>query len=408
MHNSKNITTGSYFNVNYISYVFIYLVYSSIFVFLNNYFPILFFDVLNINRIMLAFLQFLAYSVLLLRPVLASIIDKYKINGYQRKYYIIFSGYIFILIYILMVFSITNIISFGFFLILIFLSGTMLDVSTKSLIIDISPTNQSKKTSFFFIAFGQSIGKTIPLFLYLIIINDVYSIYSWNLLFITSSIFLLPLMSIIPFIREIKQEKSPIIENAEGFNSSYSNDMIDYPNFKKIFTLFCIFVFFAFSDIIFVYPFFPFLLVKFGPNKFNLFNFFLIFYFLINILSGFIATFIIKRIKPKKIILILIPIIGIIYVLYTIVDFAQFILLYFTASSLATITNLNISVYIMKFKKGNRSIYFHVISSFRNLSLFIFLPLGTLLSNFINTEYIIVIGAILLNFSIIPLMFIKI
>jgi len=215
-------------------------------------------------------------------------------------------------------------------------------------------------------------------------------------------------MSIIPFIREIKQEKSPIIENAEGFNSSYSNDMIDYPNFKKIFTLFCIFVFFAFSDIIFVYPFFPFLLVKFGPNKFNLFNFFLIFYFLINILSGFIATFIIKRIKPKKIILILIPIIGIIYVLYTIVDFAQFILLYFTASSLATITNLNISVYIMKFKKGNRSIYFHVISSFRNLSLFIFLPLGTLLSNFINTEYIIVIGAILLNFSIIPLMFIKI
>jgi len=149
MHNSKNITTGSYFNVNYISYVFIYLVYSSIFVFLNNYFPILFFDVLNINRIMLAFLQFLAYSVLLLRPVLASIIDKYKINGYQRKYYIIFSGYIFILIYILMVFSITNIISFGFFLILIFLSGTMLDVSTKSLIIDISPTNQSKKTSFF-------------------------------------------------------------------------------------------------------------------------------------------------------------------------------------------------------------------------------------------------------------------
>jgi len=329
MHNSKNITTGSYFNVNYISYVFIYLVYSSIFVFLNNYFPILFFDVLNINRIMLAFLQFLAYSVLLLRPVLASIIDKYKINGYQRKYYIIFSGYIFILIYILMVFSITNIISFGFFLILIFLSGTMLDVSTKSLIIDISPTNQSKKTSFFFIAFGQSIGKTIPLFLYLIIINDVYSIYSWNLLFITSSIFLLPLMSIIPFIREIKQEKSPIIENAEGFNSSYSNDMIDYPNFKKIFTLFCIFVFFAFSDIIFVYPFFPFLLVKFGPNKFNLFNFFLIFYFLINILSGFIATFIIKRIKPKKIILILIPIIGIIYVLYTIVDFAQFNLFYY-------------------------------------------------------------------------------
>ena len=114
-----------------------------------------------------------------------------------------------------------------------------------------------------------------------------------------------------------------------------------------------------------------------------------------------------KRIEPKKILVTLIPLIGIIYILYTVVDFIFFIILYVIANSLATITNLNISVYIMKFKKADKTVYFHLIASFKNLSIFIFLPLGTLLSTIVVTEYLIIIGAILLNLSLIPLIFIK-
>jgi MFS family permease len=408
MFKSKRLGSKSYFNVNYISYVLIYLAYSSVFVFLNTYFPILFFNVLDINRFMLALLQFFAYSILLLRPVFAAITDKYRIKGYQRKYYIIFSCYFFAFIYILLGFSFTNILSFSFLLLLIFLSGTMLDVSTKSLIIDISPTKEKKKQAFYFITFGQSLGNALPLFLYLFIINDIYSINSWSILFISSYVILIPLISIVPFIREKNHCKSQFIEDAEISDFNYSRDLLHPPNFKKVLVLLCIFIFLAFSDVIFVYPFFPFLLNKFGTIKFNIFNFLLTFYFLISIMSSTIGTFIIKRIKPKKIILTLIPIIGSLYILYTFVNFTLFILLYFIGCSLATITNLNISVYIMKFKKGNKSLYFHLIASFKNLSFFIFLPLGTLLSNFISTEYIIIIGAILLNFSIIPLIFIKV
>ncbi|UCD01072.1 MAG: hypothetical protein JSV23_09325 [Promethearchaeota archaeon] len=407
MFKSKNLEPKSYLKVNYVSYIFIYLNYTSIFVFLNNYFPILFFDVLDINRFLLAFMQFLAYSVLLLRPAFAFITDKYKIKGYQRRYYIIFSGYIFVLFYILMGLSFSNIFLFGVFLFLIFLSSTMLDVSTKSLIIDISETKEERKYAFFFIAFGQAIGNSIPLFLFVVLINDIHSINSWYALFISSFIFLIPLLSILPFISEKRQIESLFIESSEIFDFSNPNNLANYPNFKKILALVCIFVFFAFSDVIFAFPFFPFLLTKFGPIKFNLFNFILTFYFLINILSSAIGTFIIKRTSPKKIILILIPIIGSIYILYTIVDFPIFIILYFMGCSLATITNLNISVYVMKFKKANKSIYFHLIASFKNLSIFIFLPLGTLLSNIINTEFIIIIGAIILNLSIIPLTLIK-
>ncbi|MFX0024600.1 MAG: hypothetical protein ACFE9S_19955, partial [Candidatus Hermodarchaeota archaeon] len=99
MLRSKKFDSKSYLNTNYASFIFIYLVYSSVFVFLNNYFPILFFDVLDINRVILALMQFLAYSILLFRPVFAAITDKFKIKGYQRKYYILFSGYCLALLY---------------------------------------------------------------------------------------------------------------------------------------------------------------------------------------------------------------------------------------------------------------------------------------------------------------------
>ncbi|MEE9377851.1 MAG: MFS transporter [Candidatus Lokiarchaeia archaeon] len=407
MFKSKSLESKCYFNVNYVSYVFIYLVYSSIFVFLNNYFPILFFEVLDINRIILAFIQFLAYSILLLRPAFAAITDKYRINGYQRKYYIIFSGYLLVVIYIFMGFTFSNILIFGVFLFLVFLSSTMLDVSTKSLIIDISPTNVNKKRAFFFITVGDSLGRAFPFFLYFLFINDIYSINSWTILFFCSYVFVLPLLGFLPFINENIQKKSQIIQNLESSTCDNSKKQNPYPNSKILFILLCLFVFFAFSDVIFIYPFFPYMLTKFGINNFNLFNFLLIFYFLLSILTTSIGTFLIKKTKPKKMILILIPVIGIVYILYTTVNFTLFIFLYFIGSALSVITNLNISVFIMKFKKGDRTIYFHLIATFKNLAFFIFIPMGTFLSSIITTESLFIIGAVLLNLSLIPLILIK-
>ena len=404
MFKSKKLASKTYFNVNYVSYIFIYLAYSSIFVILNNYFPILFFDVLDINRIVLAFIQFLAYSVLLLRPVFASITDKYKINGYQRKYYIIFSGYSLAIIYFFMGLNFTNVFVFGLLLFLVYISSTMLDVSTKSLVIDISPTNEIKKKNFFFIFVGEALGKFFPFILFFFLINDIYSIGSWKTLIICSSLFFMPLLSILPFITESNQLKTQDIEGVKdvdyiGLNSPSSS--------KFTLILLCIFVFLAFSDVIFAFPFFPYLLNKFGHNNFNLFNFILIFYFIISITSSTIGSFLIEKSKPKKVIIILIPILGIIYLLYPIVPFTFFTILYFLGCSLGTIINLNISVYIMNYKKGSKSVYFHLIASFRHLSTFIFLPLGTLLSNYIATEYLIIMGTILLNLSLLPLILIN-
>lgn len=404
MLKSKEFVIKSNFNLNCVSYVFIYIVYSSTFVYLNTYYPILFFDVLAINKIIISFIQLLAYSVLLIRPIFASITDKYKIKGYQRKYYIIFSGYSLSIIYIFLGFTLNNILIFGIFLIFIYLSSTMLDVSTKSLIIDISPNGKKQKYNFFFILVGQALGRSLPFFLYFFLINDIYSFDSWKTLILYSYLFLLPLFFTLPFIKENNQFNikktniKPKISNEMNFNI-YS---------KNVFVLLCLFVFLAFSDSIFSYVFFPFLLNKFGPKNFSLFNFFLIFCFLISIMSSSIGSFLLKKKESKKIIFILMPLIGIIYILFTIVPFSLFTILYFVGWSLGTITNLNISVYVMKFEIQKKSVHFHVITSFRSLSIFIFVPLGTLLSNFIATEVLIIVGAILLNFSIIPLLFIKI
>jgi len=407
MFKIKKLGSKSYFNVNYISYVCIYLVYSSIFVFLNTYFPILFFDVLNINRFMLALMQFLAYSILLLRPAFAAITDKYKINGYQRKYYILFSGYFLACVYIFMGVTFNNILIFGLFLCLIFMASTMLDVSTKSLIIDSSPSNEIKKRAFFFVTVGSSLGSAFPFFLYILLVNDIYSIESWNMFFLFSYMFLLPLLFILPLITEKRKKTPHLFDNPELSDNSKTKYEYSNTNFKKTFILLSIFVFFAFSDILFSYPFFPFLLNKFGTTNFNLLNFFLIFVFLLNIVSTAIGTFFIKKTTPKKMIFILIPIIGIIYILFTVVNFLLFVLLFFIVSTLTVITNLNISVYLMKFNKGNKSLHFHMIATFKNIAFCCFIPLGIYISNFIITEQLIIIGAILLNLSLIPLTFIK-
>lgn len=407
MLKSKNLESKSNFKINYASFILIYLVYSSIFVFLNTYFPILFFNVLDVNRFILALIQFLAYSILLLRPVFAAITDKYRIKGYQRKYYILFSGYFLMLFYFFMGLTFNNIFIFGFILCLIFISITMLDVSTKSLIIDVSPTNEIKKRAFFFIMVGISLGSAFPFLLYTLLVNDVYSIQSWTTFFICSYLILSPLLFILPFITESRKSDLHLVDHIENSYIYEVNNEKFEPHFKKTFILLSLFVFFAFSDIIFSYPFFPFIINKFGNSNFNLLNFFLIFMFLLNILSSAIGTFSIKKTSPKKIIIILIPIIGIIYFSYTFVDFTLFVLLYFLGSSLAIITNLNISVFIMKFIKENKTLHFHIITTFKNLSFCCFIPLGIFLSNFINIELLIITGAILLNISLIPLYFIK-
>lgn len=408
MLKSKKLMSKSYFNVNHVSFVFIYLVYSSIFVFLNNYFPILFFEVLNINRIILALIQFLAYSVILLRPVFASITDKYKINGFQRKYYIIFSGYILAILYMIMGLTYRNMIIFGILLLLVFLSGTMLDVSTKSLIMDISPTDEIKRKTFFFVLCGDALGRFFPFLLYTTLINDVYSINSWMTFFIFSYMVLFPLLGFLPFINENGHSNPEINKTMNNPDLIRSDNKLPNQKLKTIFILLCIFTFFAFSDAIFSYPFFPWLLGKFGDIKFKIFNFLLIFYFILSILSSAVGAFLIKKIKAKKLIFISMPLIGLIYTCYTVAPFAIFIFLYFLGSSIAIITNFNISILIMKFRKGNKSLYFHVIATFKNLSFFIFIPLGTILSNFFITELLIILGAIMLNISIIPLIFIKI
>ncbi len=407
MFKLKRNGSKSYFNINYVSFVFIYLTYSSIFVFLNKFLPILFFDVLDINRIILALMQFLAYSILLLRPVLATITDNFRIKGYQRKYYIILSGYLLALFYILIGFNFNNILMFGVLLCLIYISSMMLDVCSKSLVIDISPTNVIKKRNLFFVSLGEALGNFFPFFLFFLLINDVHSINSWETMIYCSFLLLIPLLSILPFIIERRQWNPQVIEKPERIEISEEISLNSNHKPKLTFILLCIFIFFAFSDVIFAYPFFPYLIHKFGLNNFNIFNLFLSFYFLISIVSSAIGGFLVKKAKPKIIIFILIPIIGIIYLMYIIVPFTYFTILYFLGCSLGTIANFNITVYIMKFKQGDKSVYFHLIASFRHLACFIFIPLGTLLSSFIITEYLIIIGAILLNISILPLIFVK-
>ena len=61
---------------NKLVYFYIYFIIQVIFIYVNVYLPVYFFNVLKVNRFELAFIQIFAYLPLFIRPFVAVYIDK--------------------------------------------------------------------------------------------------------------------------------------------------------------------------------------------------------------------------------------------------------------------------------------------------------------------------------------------
>ena len=75
---------------NYLIFFYIYFCAQLIFIIVNAFLPIYFFNILNVNRTELAFIQIFAYSALFLKPLVALYFDK---NKSTRKLLIIISSF---------------------------------------------------------------------------------------------------------------------------------------------------------------------------------------------------------------------------------------------------------------------------------------------------------------------------
>ncbi len=396
--------------VNSSIYFLIYFSTTAIYSYVNTFLPIFFFQVLKINRVTLALVQFLSYSALIVKPLFAFFSDNYAIKKFRRKPYVIIGGYLLSLSFIAITLTILELFAFGAFLSVNFFASSLIDVAIKGMIVDSSPTPEVKNRKIFLTKIGSSLGAMFPSCVLLLFIRDIYSIQSWYTFLSFSFLFLVPLMVIIPFANE---KESP---TSNGSNPTPINSNIllissitpkNSTNFKKSLVFMCLFVFLAYGDKLLEFPLEPWVLEKFGEDSFYLFSFFLIIGIFLNILGFVFGTYLTKGKNRKEIIGVLMFVCALIEIIFAFIDFFTFLILFGLIQIFAGIIMINLSSLILDFAKNNKILYSQIIASFIPLAVVVFVPLGTLLSNYFLTEVLFVISGCILLFSIIPLTRVK-
>mgnify|MGYP006278341541 FL=1 len=373
----------------FIVYFYAYFVSNLITIFISVYLPVYFFNILNVDKLELAIVQVFAYSVLLLKPFIAFYFDK---NHSKIKLITILSSYGIIFSFAFLLFFLSSLFLFGIFLGLGFIFSCLMDVSIDKFLLENPKQQKRLDKKVMVVQAGSIIGTIFINSVFLAVVRDIFIFSSWSLFFIILVLSTLPLGVV---IFQLKNSKI-------SFKSSSSENITKIDN-KRIF-LMCIFVFLAYADKLYEYPFEPWILEKFGETNFILFIQLLIILVFINLIGIIIAGFISSKFNKKKLLFVSSLTCGLLLLLIPFVDLI-FIFIYFSIIQiLASFILVNMVSLIIKYSQ-NKVLYFQIMVGFAILARILFVPLGTYLSGIIPTPVIILISALLIMSSCIPIVF---
>ncbi|TFG22739.1 MAG: hypothetical protein EU529_09580 [Promethearchaeota archaeon] len=353
--------------------------------------PIYFFNILNINRIELAIIQFAAYSILFTKPIISIYFDKVRST---RKIFLIISSigtltsFIFLILYL-------NILTiFGIFLSINFLCVSVTDIVIDKMIVDYSPDEKTKDRNARYIFLGSMSGAIFPTIISFLIFTDIYSIPTWHLFFLILS------FAIIPMIFMNNLLKVPFDSDKKEV------DTIDSDIDKKSIMLLCICAFFAYGEKIYDYPLEPWLVNRWGEQYFSLLLLILMIMILLNALGLLIASIISNRYNRKKILEISFFLYGSLMVIAPFTDKITFFIIFGIMQIFSGF--LVVNLFSLMVKHSHKKVWlFQLLTSFILLARVLLVPLGTYLSAFVPTELIIATAGVLVLLAIIPTIFIK-
>ena len=405
---------------NYSAFFIIYFTLSIIQIYLAVYLPLYLLNIRLVIRSELAFIQFLAFSILFVDPALGLVFDKYVKN---KKIIISFSILLFLISFfvaILFVSIYNNLPIFGLFLALNLLSQGIIKVGISKMIIDLSANEIIKDNNLVTINISSNIGSLIPSIVFLFVLSDLFDLNHWNMFFLIGVLSSLPMLLSIIFLKDFgfKEEKKEL-----------QNEVMKSPEMlpkvlPKVSPFNFIFLFLSYlliwSDKLYQFPFSSWILNKFGQQSFNIYSISYIVFVLLNI-AGFIigqkiskksstldSTFKIK--KRKEIIIITVGI----YILLTFVmafsDFFLMMIFQAIIQVLAGVFMLNyISLMMTVANNGkHKTFYFQCLKLAYAFSCVFFIPLGTYLSAFIPIETLILVAGILSTLALVPLILLKV
>jgi MFS family permease len=350
---------------------------------INTYLPVYFFDILNVDRTQLAFVQFISYLFAFTKPVFAVFIDKKEEFKGKRIILIIISMAI-SMTFIVMILSLRLLILFGFLTGANFALFAIIDVTIDKLVVEDSTTKDAKNKNAFIMMIGGFVGTIAGMAVPLMVGLDNLS--SWSLYFIVNSMFILlliPVSFIIKSPKPLKTDESR--EQADGEQGTI--------NPKNVLILF-LFGFLIYSSNIFQYPFEPWVISKYFNDSVELFSMISILLTIIS-LPGYIGgLFLTKKISREHLFTLSALIIGVMLIIGPFLDVVGFltcvsIYLLFNALILVVLTSAMIQV------SKRKVLVYQVIAVSFLLSKLVFVPTGTFLSSLIDTEFLLVISGVL-------------
>jgi len=390
------------FKTNYISFFIVYFIISLINTFITLYIPVFMLIVLDVNRIELAFIQFLSYITLFLGPITGLFFDKFS---HQKKKILFISSMFLFLSISFFNLNITNLSYFGIFLALNFASSLIIKAGMSKLMLETSEQKAIKKNIILISNVSASFGSIVPIILFNVIINDINSISLWILFFNLCWIMACPILITVFLIQDrilITDLKSEYI----------ILEPVDLKIKKgKQFKLFLIFLtnFLIWGDKLLEFPFISWILTKFGESGF--FNYSYLFFVFTYLYMGgwFVSRRLMNQDKYRKYFSISVVSYAILLFFIIFSDLSAFLLI--TAANkivsgimMSQLTERNVN---FSRKSKNNALSYELIRSSSLLASFIFVPLGIFLSLYVPCELLIIVVVLMALLSLTPMSILK-
>ncbi|MHA1148669.1 MAG: MFS transporter [Promethearchaeota archaeon] len=376
--------------INYIIFFYAYFIAQMIYAIVNTYLPIYFFLVLNVERAELAFAQVISYSAFLLKPLYSLYIDKFST---KRKKLLISSSLIVFVSITIVFWNISILLIFGIFLGINFAFLAMIDVIIDKYVVEISEDEKTKDRNALCIQAGAFLGALMVSVLFLLNISDFYATYQWNSFFLFSLLLIVPLIALVLFLDESKHKAiNPLPIHVEKGDINNRNIL-----------LMNLYIFLIYADRLYKYPIEPWLTQNFSLNatQFVMLIFVMI---IINLIGLILATAISRFYDRKKILYVAT---GISAILTIIGPFMPWVILLIFLTILQITSGfilINLIAIMIEISKKKVVIY-QILTLSMVGAIWLFIPLGTYLTLFIKTEYIIMVAGVCFLFSIVPLYF---
>lgn len=358
--------------------------------------------VLNVNRIELAFVQFLSYLTLFLGPITGLFFDRF---AHKKKKLILISSVLLFFSFAFFNLNINDLSYFGLFLAFNYTFSLLIKAGMSKLMLEASEQKKIQKNLILISNISASFGSIVPIVIFNVLISDINSISSWSIFFNICWIASCPILMSFALIKDTHYPK--IAEVKRNSISQKDHSKLTVGQFGLLLT-FCA-NFLIWGDKLLEYPFTSWILSKYGETGF--FNYsYLFFIFTFLYMGGWlISRRLINQHKSKIYLSISICLYASLTLVLIFTDLLAFLLItgvnkLVTGIMMSQLTERNIDV--SKMSKNNAFSY-EIVRSSSLLASFIFVPLGTLLSYYIPVESLIIIVVFMSFASTTPIFFSK-